>query len=190
MFIDYLPMLLVNMAAGLLILAAYFWRGLGRPDPRIWAPAFAMVGLVAFVAGLHLTFTWPLPKLEKVNLSWANVAWGEMSVLLGTLYLGAALAIAKEWSLVPVAVYGLVASVAALVVGIRLMDLGLSSTPALTGTGFLLTAFGGILALPSVAWPAFRLPRILAGLSLVAAAGIWAFIGLGGYWMHLERFSK
>ena len=40
MFIDYLPMMLVNMAAGLFVLAWFWCRGMDNPDQRAWAPAF------------------------------------------------------------------------------------------------------------------------------------------------------
>jgi putative membrane protein len=190
MFIDYVALMLVNMAAGLLVLAAWSWRGPNQPNPKAWAPAFAMVGLVAFLAGLHMSLTWPITHSGRFDLRWANAAWGDLSVLLGVLFLGAALALAKEWNLVPVAVYALIASLVAVVVGIRIMDLGLSKTPILTGVGFLLTAFGGLLVFPIVRWPAVRWPRVLASLSLAAGAAVWLLTAVLAYWSHLEQFSK
>lgn len=53
--IDYVTLLLVNMAAGLAVLAFFLWWGIERKDRRDWAPALGISGLVATVAGLALT---------------------------------------------------------------------------------------------------------------------------------------
>ena len=102
MFKDYIALMLANMTGGLAVLALYFIRGAGKEDRRAWCPAFAAPGLVALLTGLHLTLTWPLPKLEHMNLAWANGAYGDTSVLLGVLFLAGALALGKGWSLGPV----------------------------------------------------------------------------------------
>ena len=47
------------------------------------APVFGICGLVATIAGFAMTFTSPIPKPF-------SMAYGEMSVLLGVLFLGAA----------------------------------------------------------------------------------------------------
>ena len=60
MFIDYITLMLINMAAGLVMLAFYVYLDLDRPNNQRWAPGFAMVGVVALITGLHMTFTWPL----------------------------------------------------------------------------------------------------------------------------------
>ena len=56
-------------------------------------------GTIAVISGFRMAFTWPLPRSF-------NVAYGEMSIFFGILFLGAALAIAKEWELTLVALYG------------------------------------------------------------------------------------
>ena len=169
MFIDYIPLLLVNMAAGLVLLAVFMLRGLDSSSHR-WAPAFAIVGLVALVAGLHMTLTWPIPKLEKADLRWANAAYGEMSVLLGVLFLGGALALGKGWSLAPVGAYALVASAAAVVVGVRIFSAHLSAAPTPTAIGFLLTAGGGVLTALALTRLGGLFSRVVAALVLLAAA--------------------
>jgi len=50
--IDYLTLLLVNMAAGFLLLGAYLFRGLDDSDQRRWAPAFIITGLVTYLFGI------------------------------------------------------------------------------------------------------------------------------------------
>ena len=189
MFIDYITVMLVNMVAGLFILGLYFLWGVGRPDLRHWAPAFAIVALVALATGLHMTLTWPAPRLAQVNLQWANIAFGEMSLMLGALFLGAAVAVARGWSLIPVAAYAFFAGVAAIVIGLRMYHLGLSASPLLSAAGFVLAGLGGVLACPAVAFRRRPL-RLAAAVLLIAAAVIWAVVGYGAYWAHLKGFSK
>ena len=107
MMIDYLTLMLINMAAGLFLLGCFVWRDLDTPeDFGRWVPAFAICGLVAAIGGFAITFTWPLPQPY-------NSAFGEMSVLLGVLWLGLALALAKKWELLPLAIYAVFAGAAA-----------------------------------------------------------------------------
>lgn len=183
MFIDFVVLMLLNMTAGLLILAAYVYKGLDDPDQGKWAPAFAMPGAVAFACGLRMVWTWPLPGSY-------NVAFGEMSVLFGVLFLGAALAQAKGWSLIPTALYALVAGLAAIITGIRFIDLGLTARPVMTGIGFMLTGLGGVFAAPTIYLRRSGLLRLLGALVILAAAGIWALTGYLGAWGHLEAFRE
>ncbi len=87
--IDYVTLLLVNMVCALVVLAFFLWWGLGRADTGHWAPAFGICGLVATIAGFAMAFTWPLPKPF-------SMAYGETSVLLGVLFLGAAWALRAD----------------------------------------------------------------------------------------------
>ncbi|MCJ7729521.1 MAG: DUF981 domain-containing protein, partial [Sedimentisphaerales bacterium] len=98
MMVDYVTIMLINMAAGLFLLGCFVWWDLDTQDKCSWAPAFGICGLVAAVCGFVMTFTWPLPKPY-------SMAYGEMSVLLGVLLLGTALATAKRWGLMPLAGY-------------------------------------------------------------------------------------
>ena len=189
MFVDYITALLVNMVGGLVVLAAFFWRGLGSPGERAWSAALAAVGLVAFALGLHLTVTWPIPNLPAQNLTWANAAYGEMSVLLGVAFLAGALAVGKGWSLVPVTIYASIAGAVAIVLGVRIVHLGLSQLPLMTGIGFFLTGAAGPFALAIALAPKVRALRVLAALDLAAAAALWAVTAVMAYWVHLERLS-
>ena len=190
MFTDYLTLLLVNMAGGLVVLAGYLICGLDREDRASWAPAFAAPGLVAFVVGLHMTLTWPIPNLGKVNLSWANIAFGELSVLFGALLLGAALACWRGWSWKALSIYALIPAATAVVVGAAVWSLWLTKSPIRSGIAFILTGVGGLLVAPAVWCAPCRKPlRWLAAAVLLAAAAIWTWQGLGAYWGHLARFS-
>jgi putative membrane protein len=84
MFIDYVTLMLVNMVASLAILAYFVYEDFGGHNLQRYVPGFAMVGLIALLTGLHMSVTWPLPHGH-------NIAFGEMSVLLGVLFLGAAI---------------------------------------------------------------------------------------------------
>ncbi|HEY3375792.1 MAG TPA: DUF981 domain-containing protein [Candidatus Aquicultor sp.] len=208
MFIDYLALLLINLTAGLLLLAYYVYDGIerpvpdqagpgktaanqpiaarnlfGRPASASWAAAFAAVGLVGFVVGVHLVTTWPLPGAF-------NVAFGEPNLLFSTLFLGLALAVAFNWSLVPLSLYAFIAGITAIVVGIRIETLGLTNTPALSSAGYILTGLAGVLSLPVLAWLNGKTYRLILALILIVAALIWAFIGYDAFWVHLVEFAK
>jgi putative membrane protein len=177
-FIDYVTLLLTNMTSALIVLAAFLWWGLGRQDQSKWAPAFGISGLIATVAGLAMCFTWPLPKPY-------SSAYGEMSVLLGVLFLGAAWALARGWSLTPLAIYAFVPGVAAIEIGVRIIHLSLTAAPLLSGTGFILTGLGGVFAALVVCEYRVKILRVIGGLVMSAAALVWVFTMAMGYWMHL-----
>ncbi len=176
-FIDYVALLLVNMTAGFVVLAFFLLYGLNGERKR-WATPFAMVGLVAFLCGLHMIFRWPLPGAY-------NSAFGETSVLLGVIYLGIALSLAKEWDLAPLVFYGVIASLVAVILGIRIMDLKMTAQPQMSGIGFILSGLGGILAALAFFMPTSKAFRSMGALALILAAAIWALTGFGAYWMHM-----
>jgi putative membrane protein len=179
MMIDYLTLMLINMAAGLFLLGCFVWRDLDTPeDIGRWVPAFAICGLVAAMGGFAITFTWPLPKPY-------SMAYGEMSVLFGMLLLGLALALSKRWGLLPLAIYAVFAGIAAALLGVRILDLGLTTKPALSAAGFILCGLCGIFS-PLAVWQRDNKGlRIIGSLVLFAASAIWAWTGYFAYWMHM-----
>ena len=180
--IDYVALMLLNMTAGLLALALFLLMGL-QGDRTRWVAPFAMVGLVAAVCGFQMIFTWPL-------IGSYNIAFGETSVLLGVIYLGIALSLAKEWNLAPIAVYGVLAGLAAVVLGIRIIDLRMTMQPELAGAGFILSGLGGILAVLAFCAPAKKALRSTGAVVLLVAALIWAMTAFPAYWMHMENFAS
>src|SRR3989338_2725931 len=138
MFIDYVPLMLINMAAGLFLLAIYIYQGIDGQKDKGWGAAFLVSGAVAFITGLHMTWNWPLPGSY-------NVAFGEMSVLLGGLFLGAGLCLVNNWSLIPLGVYAFFSGLASVVVGFRIINLGLTREPLVSGMGFILSGLSGML---------------------------------------------
>lgn len=177
--IDYVTLLLLNMVSALVVLAFFLWQGLSHEDRGHWAPAFGISGLVATVAGFAMTFTGPIPKPF-------SMAYGEMSVLLGVLFLGAAWALARGWSLLPLGIYAFFAGLAAMILGIRFLHLSLTPMPLIPGAGFLLTGLGGLGA-GFVLWKQqVKALRLAGGLVMLAAASLWAFTACMGYWAHMK----
>jgi putative membrane protein len=108
-----------------------------------------------------------------------------MSVLLGVLLLGLALALSKRWGLLPLAIYAVFAGTAAALLGVRIINLGLTNEPALSGAGFILSGICGIFS-PLVVWQNDKKGlRIIGSLVLFAASAIWAWTGCMAYWAHM-----
>lgn len=183
MFIDYIPLLLVNMAAGFLVLAFYLMRGITGEDRAKWAPAFGIVGLVALTCGLHMAWTWPL-------ISSYNIAYGETSVMLGAAYLGIAWSLQKGWSPAVVGIYSFLAGMASVLLGVRILVLHMTNLPNLTCAGFVLSGLGAMLFGPAARAKGSRGLRATAAVVLILAALMWAGIAGLGYWGHMSGFSK
>ncbi|MFS0514742.1 DUF981 family protein [Nostoc sp. UIC 10607] len=183
MFIDYITLMLINMVAGLFLLADYVYRSIDSSNQRQWIPGFGITGAIALTTGLHMSFTWPVTGSF-------NIAFGETSVLFGILFVAAAIALAQGWDLLTIAIYGFFAGVVAIVVGIRIINLNLTRQPLLSGIGFILTGLGGVFAAPTLYWKTNRTWRLIGVAVLIVAALIWAFTGYLAYWNHLEGFQK
>lgn len=181
-FIDYVTLMLVNMVGGLLVLAVYLWQDVAALETetgRKWAPAFAVPGLIAAVCGFAMSFTWPLPNPY-------NIAFGETSVMLGLLFLAAAWALAKGWSLLPLCIYAFIAGAVGILLGIRIWHLALTANPPLSAIGFILTGSGGLFAGLVIWFRQNTLIRRLGSVILVIAAVIWLCTAILGYWTHLK----
>ncbi len=182
MFIDYVALMLVNLVAGFLLLALHFLKYQGS-NPKALAPGFLAVGFIAAITGLAMIFTWPLPGSY-------NIPFGELSVLFGTLFFAGGLALIREWNLAGLGIYAVLAGVAALIVGVRLVALKMTNEPLLSGLGYILSGLGGILTLPASAFKKSRTLLIITAIVLLAAAAVWAFTGYFSYWGHLQSFGK
>ncbi len=182
MFVDYLTLLLVNLVAGLLLLALHLVFFMER-DPKRLAPGFLLTGFLGTAAGLHMTLKWPLPGPH-------NIAFGEMSLFFGALFFFAGLALLRDWDLLGLGIYGVLAGVAAVVVGARILNKGLTQQPLVAFLGYLFTGVGGILVLPAYLLRKSLAFRVVVALVLLAGAAIWALTGYGSYWIHLESFAK
>lgn len=184
MFIDYLTLVMINLVAGTTLLAHYLYYGLDAKDQRPYAPAFGLVGLLALILGLGLSFSWPLPGSY-------NIGYGETTTLFGVVFLATGIALSQGWDLMPVAIYAFFAGADAIVLGIRIITLGLTTEPVFSGFGFILAGLGGLLAAPTFKLiKQNKLFRTVAAIVLVVTALIWAFTFYNALWAHLAAFSK
>jgi putative membrane protein len=182
-FIDFLTLMLVNMAAGYATIAFFLFKGLDSEDKESWAPAFGIVGAIGLIGGFYIVFTWPLPGSF-------NMLYGEMSILLGALFAAASISLAKGYKLLPLGIYSFFAGLAAIVCGAGIISFKLTPQPMITGLSFILSGFGGIFA-GFVLWQQTnRIVRILALLANLGTACIWAFTAYMSYWMHIPFFMK
>src|SRR5512138_3543714 len=145
MFIDYLTLVMINMVAGTALLAYYLWRGIDEKDQRPYAAAFFGVGLLSLITGLQLSFTWPLPGSY-------NVGYGDATTLFGVVFLSTALALWNGWNLLPVSIYAFFAGIDAIIVGLLIFNLQLSTAPSGTAVGFVVAGLGGVGAAPFFLW--------------------------------------
>ena len=138
MFIDYLTIMLVNLAAGLTIMALFVLKYINGDRKKV-APGFLVSGFLALVTGFHVIFTWPI-------MGSYNIPFGEMSVLFGLLFFAAGIAVLRDWDLLSLGVYGIFAGAASIVLGIRLFDLKMTNEPRGVGRFHPHGAHGGSLA--------------------------------------------
>lgn len=179
MFIDYVSLMLVNMTGGLVILAIFLLKDIDNQNNQFWAPAFALPGFIAVISGFAMVFTWPLPSPY-------STAYGETSVLLGFLFLAAAWSLAKGWELFPLGIYAFFAGLVSVVIGVRIINLGLTQTPLMAGIGFILTGAGGIFAELVLLNRRKKWLRAIGSLVLLASAALWAMTAYLSYWFHLK----
>ncbi len=178
MFIDFVTLMLINLSAGFASLAL----GLAYNELDPWTMPLLMSSFIALVTGFRMVFTWPLPGPY-------NMAFGEMSVLAGTLFGGIALSALANWPLGPLAVYGLLAALAAVTIGWRILRLRLTRSPALSCTGFTASGVGGFLTVLSFVYTDIAPLRWMAATLLLVAALIWALVGLRACAEHMESFA-
>lgn len=183
MFIDYTGIMLVGIASGFVILADYLFRFPEAETRRPWAAGFFAAGLVGLVTSVPMILTWPLPSSY-------NIAFGEAALFLSVAFLAAGVTLALSWEPLIPAIFGAFGGVMAVVIGLRLWDLGMTKEPALTGIGYIAAGMGGILTLPAIQFRRQRWVAVVAALLLIVAAVVFLVIGYGAYWSHLSDFAK
>ncbi len=181
MFIDYLTLIMINLVAGTALLAYFVATGL-KPNKAV-AVGFGMVGLLGTVLGLHLTFNWPLPGSY-------NILFGESTTLFGIVFLGAALALAKEWDLYPITLYAFFAGLYAVVAGYQIIAQGLTKHPVPSGIGFILAGLGGVLSPLALKWKDNKTFRMVALVVLVVTILLWGYTWYGALGGHIASFAK
>jgi len=183
MFIDFLTLVMINLVAGLFIVAAYLFKGIDQEDQHAWAAPFFGVGLTSLLTGLDISFTWPLPSAY-------NIAFGDTTTLFGVVLLIAALALWKGWSLTPSSLLAFFAGIASFIFGLRIYNLQITQSPTLSSIGFLLAGIAGILSMPFMLWwKGNKTVRMIGILLLLAAAGVWFVVYVGSAWGHMTSFA-
>jgi putative membrane protein len=182
MFIDYLTLMLLNMAAGLVILALFLGSWIDK-DPKKAAPGFLLVGTVALVTGFAVVLTWPLPGP-------ANIIFGEMTVLLGGVFFTAGLSLVCGWSLTTVGIYAAFAGTAAIVLAARILSLNYTQEPIVAALGYAGAGVTAILSWPGMTVPKLKWLRWIAVIVALLTALCWAVVAFPSYWAHPEIFAK
>jgi putative membrane protein len=182
MFIDWLTLMLINMAAALTLFALYMAFYFEK-NPKKMVPGFLLAGAIALITGFRMVFTWPLPGAY-------NIMYGEQTVLLGAFFFMAGLAINFGWELVSIGVYSAFAGAATILLGVRILNLGLTSEPFVAALGFVLTGATAVLTLPALALPKMKWIRWLTALAALGSAIIWVLVVGPAYWSHIEAFGK
>jgi putative membrane protein len=183
MFVNYITLILTNLTAGLVLLAAYVYWGLGTAKQTFWVPGFAVIGTIALATGLPMIWTWPI-------IGSFNIVYGEPTVLFGVLCGGAAIALAMEWELLTLGLYAFFAGAYGIILGFRIYDLGLTVQPTLTAIGFVLTGLAGVCAAPTLYWRNNKALRLVGTVVLLIAALIWAMTDFGTLWAHVKNYSS
>jgi putative membrane protein len=184
MFIDFLTIVMINLVAGTVLLAYYLWKGIDEQDQRPYAAAFFVTGGLSLITGLRLAFTWPLPGSF-------NVGYGDATTLFGIVFLGTSIALSQGWDLLPVALYGFFAGMDAIIVGARILSLGLGQEPLVAAVGFILAGLAGVCSFPFLRW--FKDNKTIRWISiavLLVTAAIWAVTFYAALWAHLASFAK
>jgi len=182
MFIDWLTLLLLNMMVAL-VLHALFMGRLIEKDPKKIIPGFLLTGAIALIAGFRMVFNWPLPGPY-------NIIYGELSVLFGGFLFMAGLAVAFGWDLLTIGIYALFGGVASVLLGARILNLGLTSEPLVAAAGFIVTGATAIVTMPALALPKLKWLRLLVALLALVSALIWIVVGFPAYWSHIDAFGK
>ncbi len=183
MFTDYLMVMLIGLASGFIMLADLLYR---NPDPehrQAWAGGFFAAGLLGLVTSVPMILTWPLPGSY-------NIAFGEPALFLSVAYIGAAITLAMRWNPVIPAVYVFFGGLLAVVLGIRIFDLGMTKEPLVTAIGYVAAGLGGMLTLPAANWRHRRILALSAAALLCLAAAIFLVMGYEAAWSHLSSFAS
>ncbi len=183
MFINYITLMLVNLAAGL-FQAGYFIHLQPQTEKKkSFVAGFFITGLIAVITGSMITFAWPIPGNY-------NIAFGEPYILFGLVFLGTALCLLNEWGMHSMNVFTFISGVIAIVIGARILNLGMTLFPPIAATGYFTAGGGAIFASLFNCRESNKTIKQLSVFLLLTSALIWMFVACMGYWGHLEEYSK
>jgi putative membrane protein len=183
MFVDFTGVMLVGIATGFVILAHYLYRNPEPEQRQPWAAGFFAAGLLGVLTSLPMILSWPLPGSY-------NIAFGEPALFLSIAFLAAAITLALKWEPLIPALYGFFGGIIAVVVGLRMMTLGMTNEPVMTGIGYLAAGLGGMATLPAINWRSIRWLALAAAVLLGIAALVFLITGYLAFWSHLSDFAQ
>jgi putative membrane protein len=182
MFVDYVALMLIDLVLSMVLIALYFAKYINE-NPKVLAPGMLMSGSVGLATGLHMIFRWPLTSSY-------NIAFGEPMVLFSALLVFTGIAILADWDLLSLGIIAFLVGIVSVIVGIRILNRGMTKEPLVAALGFVGSGVAGILALPAYLTRKNPVLRILAALAALGSAIVWGFTGYASYWAHLESFAK
>ncbi len=94
------------------------------------------------------------------------------------------------WNLLTIGIYAFFAGAVAVLLGVRILNLGLTSEPLAAAGGFAITGGTAIITLPALAFPKLKWLRILVAIAALGSAVVWIIVGFPAYWQHIEAFAK
>lgn len=178
-FIDYLTIMLIDLAGGLINLTWFLWK-LNKPkEYSKFVSGFLLVGILGLLTSLPMVLTWPLPGSY-------NIAFGEPMLLFSLIFLLLAISIIKQWPWDGIVVFAVLGSIMAIVIGIAIYSFNLTNTPFFAMMGYLMTAFGALISSYLVYRPKNKPLLILATILFVLSTILWLYIGYYAYYMHLS----
>lgn len=177
MFINYLTLMLVLVAGGLVLLVAY---GARMAEPRLesrrnWVAPLGLIGAALSLLSLQMVLTWPLPGPY-------NVVFGEPALLLGLLLLGLAFSIQRGLDLMPLAYLGALAALVPTILSLAIFSFGLTSMPPMAGLAYLATGLGGLTSPLALRQAGFW--RNACGALLLVGAVLLGATGYMAYFLH------
>jgi putative membrane protein len=182
MFIDFLTLMLINMVAAFVMFTLFMGFSFEK-NPKKFIPGFLLTGAIALVTGFRMIFTWPLPGAY-------NIMYGELTVLLGAFFFVTGLALQFGWELLTIGIYSFFAGAVAIILGVRILNLNLTSEPLVAAAGFILAGITAMLTLPALALPKWKWLRWLVALAAIGTAVIFCVVVFPAYWGHIESFGK
>jgi putative membrane protein len=182
MFVDYLTIMLADLAAALFLFALYMVFFFEKDSKKV-VPGFLLTGGLGLVTGLAMILTWPLPGSS-------NILFGEPMVLLGAVFFVAGLCLQYGWNLLTVGIFAVGAGAVAILLGLKILAANLTKEPLIAGIGYILAGAAAVLSLPAIGFPKMKWIRWVAAAVAVVAAGIWVFTAFSSYWAHIDSFSS
>jgi putative membrane protein len=138
-------------------------------------------GFYLFLTGIMISLTWPFDMSGGVY----NVLFGGVASLGGLVLMAGAACLGFDVSLRPVSYVAFVAGVYAVVDAFAMFSYGLTSSPLMSGLGYLAFAAPAFLSVPAAHLSGRRWRLIFAVFAFVFAVA-WMYMAASFTWAHLK----